>query len=94
VVSNAALAVMMMVCGPEVPRSAVGPVLGRIGEALPLTHGLLAIRETLAGQAGAHTAVLAAQEAGVGACWLAAAVAVLAWRARRSRRDGAALFLT
>ncbi|QMU77884.1 ABC transporter permease [Streptacidiphilus sp. PB12-B1b] len=94
VVSNAALAVMMMVCGPEVPRSAVGPFLGRVGECLPLTHGLLAIRQTLAGQAAGRTAVLAAQEAAVGACWLVAAVAVLAWRARRSRRDGAALFLT
>ncbi|MFD0330781.1 hypothetical protein ACFQZC_27760 [Streptacidiphilus monticola] len=59
-----------------------------------MTHGLLAIRQVLAGTAGMGTAVAAAQEAAVGACWLGAAIAVLAWRARRSRRDGAALFLT
>lgn len=94
VVSNAAFTVMMIVCGPEVPASAVGPVLGRIGDVLPLTHGLLAVREVLAGRAGAHTAGLAAWETLIGACWLAAALTVLTWRARRSRRDGAALFLT
>lgn len=93
VVSNAVFTVMMIVCGPEVPASAVGPVLGRLGDVLPLTHGLRAVREVLAGEAGARTAGLAAWEALVGACWLAAAIAVLGWRARRSRRDGAALFL-
>ncbi|MFC1404114.1 MULTISPECIES: ABC transporter permease [Streptacidiphilus] len=94
VVSNAALVVMMALSGVEVPASAVGPVLGRIGAALPLTHGLLAIRRVLDGRGGGQVALLAAQEALVGACWLAAAVAVLTLRARRSRRDGAALFLT
>ncbi|WP_053847860.1 ABC transporter permease [Streptomyces sp. NRRL B-24085] len=94
VVSNAAFTVMMIVCGPEVPASAVGPLLGRIGDFLPLTHGLLAIREVLAAKAGAHTAVLAGWETLIGACWLAAAVTALTWQARRSRRDGAALFLT
>lgn len=61
---------------------------------LPLTHGLLAVREVLAGETSAHTAGLAGRETLIGACWLAAALAVLALRARRSRRDGAALFLS
>ncbi|MFD5074809.1 ABC transporter permease [Streptomyces sp. NPDC058371] len=94
VVSNAAFTVMLIVCGPEVPASAVGPVLGRLGDVLPLTHGLLAVREVLAGDAGAGTAALAGWETLIGACWLGAALAVLGWRERRSRRDGAALFLS
>ncbi|MFJ4858821.1 ABC transporter permease [Streptomyces sp. NPDC088730] len=94
VASNGAFTVMMIVCGAEVPVQAVGPVLGRLGDVLPLTHGLLAVREVLAGRAGSHTAALAAWEALVGACWLAAALASLTWRARRSRRDGTALFLS
>lgn len=94
VVSNAAFTVMLIVCGPEVPADAVGPALAGFGHVLPLTHGLLAVREVLAGEAGAHTAGLAGWESLIGACWLAAALAVLALRARRSRRDGAALFLT
>ncbi|MGW1065170.1 ABC transporter permease [Streptomyces aureus] len=93
VVSNAAFTVMLIVCGPEVPSGAVGPVLARLGQVLPLTHGLLAVREVLAGRADAHTAALAGWETLIGACWLAAALAVLGLRARRSRRDGAALFL-
>ncbi|WP_327350792.1 ABC transporter permease [Streptomyces sp. NBC_01304] len=94
VVSNAAFTVMLIVCGAEVPAGAVGPVLAGLGQVLPLTHGLSAIREALDGEAGLHTLGLAGWETLVGACWLGAALGVLAWRARRSRRDGAALFLT
>lgn len=93
VVSNATLTAMMALCGVEFPRADLGPGLDRVGAVLPLTHGLHAIRGVLAGTAGAHTAVLAAQEAAVGGVWLVAATAVLGLRARRSRRDGAALFL-
>jgi ABC-2 type transport system permease protein len=94
VVSNGAFTVMLIVCGPVVPASALGPVFAGIGDVLPLTHGLLAVREVLAGRAGTHTAVLAVWETLVGACWFATALAVMTWRARRSRSDGAALFLT
>ena len=93
VVSNATLTAMMALCGVEFPRADLGAGLDRVGAVLPLTHGLQAVRDVLGGAAGAHTAVLAGQEAAVGCLWLAAASAVLALRARRSRRDGAALFL-
>lgn len=93
VVSNATLTAMMALCGVEFPRADLGPGLDRAGAFLPLTHGLQAVRDVLAGAADSHTALLAAQEAAVGGAWLAAATAVLALRARRSRRDGAALFL-
>lgn len=90
VVSNSVLTVVMALCGPEYPRSALGPVLGRAGAALPLTHGLRAVRDALA---SGPVAVPILTEIAVGACWCAAALAVLTWRARRSRRDGAVLFL-
>jgi ABC-2 type transport system permease protein len=93
VVSNSVLTVMMALCGPEFPPSSLGPVLGRLGAGLPLTHGLAAVRLVLAGGPGGQVAALAAEEAAVGACWLAAAVLVLGRRARRSRHAGAALFL-
>lgn len=93
VVSNAALSLLMILCGPEVPTRTVGTAATWIGNCLPITHGLLAIRQALAGHADAHTFTLSLQEAGIGLCWLAAATAVLTWRERRSRRDGAALFL-
>ncbi|TYR65189.1 ABC transporter permease [Streptomyces parvus] len=94
VVSNASFTVMLIVCGAAVPASALGPVLAGLGTVLPLTHGLLAIRQVLAGEAGLQTAALAGWEILIGACWLVAALLVLGWKARRSRRNGAALFLT
>lgn len=98
VVMNTALAAMMALCGPEFPVGTLGPATVWIGAALPLTHGLRAIREILAtGRAApsgaGHIAVLAAQECAVGAVWLGLAILVFELRARRSRHAGAALFL-
>jgi ABC-2 type transport system permease protein len=64
----------------------------RIAAVLPLTHGLAAIRETLASGPDRHVALLAGAEIAVGAGWLVAGVAILGWLARRSRRDGMVLF--
>lgn len=93
VVSNGTLTVMMALCGPEFPPSSLGPFFGHVGAFLPLTHGLRAVRDAFTGASAGHTAALAGQEAGIGACWLAVALLVLQWRARRSRHEGAALFL-
>lgn len=93
VVSNAALTAMMALCGPEFPPGALGPGPERLGRVLPLTHGLDAVRAVLDGAPAGRVAGAAAGECAVGAGWLALAFGVLALRARRSRRDGAALFL-
>jgi ABC-2 type transport system permease protein len=93
VVSNGTLTLSMALCGPEFPSSSLGPVLGHVGAFLPLTHGLRAVRDVFAGASTGHVAALGAQEAAVGCAWLAAAIAVLGLRARRSRHEGAALFL-
>lgn len=92
VVSNGMLTLMMAVCGPEFPPAALGPV-GGLGNVLPLTHGLRAVRGIVAGQDAGQLAALTAQEAAIGAGWLAVALTVLWRRARRSRHAGAALFL-
>jgi ABC-2 type transport system permease protein len=93
VVSNGTLTVMMALCGPEFPPGSLGPFFGRVGEFLPLTHGLQAVRDEFAGASTGQVAGLAAQELAIGCCWLVAALAVLQSRARRSRHEGAALFL-
>lgn len=94
VVSNGTLTLMMALCGPEFAPSSLGPVLGRTGAFLPLTHGLRAVRGVFAGMGAGPVAALTGQEALVGGCWLAVALAVLELRARRSRHEGAALFLS
>jgi ABC-2 type transport system permease protein len=90
VVSNAMLTVVMALSGPEYPRSALGPVLGRAGAVLPLTHGLQAVRDVMA---NGPVLMPILTEIAVGACWCAVALLVLTRRARHSRRDGAMLFL-
>jgi ABC-2 type transport system permease protein len=93
VVSNGTLTAMMALCGPEFAPSSLGPVFGRVGAFLPLTHGLRAVRGEFAGMGAGQVAGLTGQEAFIGCCWLAAALVVLELRARSSRHEGAALFL-
>ena len=93
VVSNGTLTVMMALCGPEFPPASLGPFFGHVGAFLPLTHGLRAVRGIFGGDGAGQIGRLTAQEAAIGAFWLAAALTVLHLRARRSRHEGAALFL-
>jgi ABC-2 type transport system permease protein len=95
VVSNATLTVIMALCGPEFPPSALGRVFGHLGAFLPLTHALRAVREVLSGAGSAENiAVLSGEEVLIGLGWLIVAVSALALQARRSRYAGAALFLS
>ncbi|HEV2377013.1 MAG TPA: ABC transporter permease, partial [Streptosporangiaceae bacterium] len=91
VVSNVASTTMMAVCGVNFPTSVLGR-LRWIGTVLPLTHGLLAVRITLADGPNQHVLVLLAEEAVSGIAWLAAAWLVLRWVEKRSRRDGRIVF--
>ena len=93
VVSNGTLTVMMALCGPEFPPSSLGGFLGHAGAFLPLTHGLRAVRGIFGADGAGQIAGLTALEAVNGAFWLVAALTVLHLRARRSRHEGAALFL-
>jgi ABC-2 type transport system permease protein len=81
-VTNLANYAALVVCGVVAPLSALGTVGMGLGRAIPLTHGLLAIRAAIDGRPWAGEALL---EAAVGAAWAASAVVVLLvqeWRAR------------
>jgi ABC-2 type transport system permease protein len=92
VMSSAMLTLMMVLCGVNLPAGALGTVPGAVAAALPLTHGLRAVREIVAGTVDGHVALLALAELGVGIGWFAAAAVVMRLLAVRSRVDGAPLF--
>lgn len=79
---------MLALCGVNVPLDAYPEPLRLLAHALPLTHGLEAVRGVLAGAPVGRIAGQAAAEAAVGLAWLV--VSVLAFRRLEelSRRDG------
>lgn len=93
VVGNGMVTVMMILCGVNLQHGALGPVAQTVADCLPLTHGLTAIRLTLdSGGASAQAGRQALLELAAGSAWLVLAVVALQVLARRSRRDGRALF--
>jgi ABC-2 type transport system permease protein len=93
VVGNGMVTVMMILCGVNLPHGALGPAAQAVANCLPLTHGLSAIRLTLShGGASAEVGRQALLELAAGSVWLVLAVVALQVLARRSRRDGRALF--
>lgn len=88
VVSNVFTLVMMAVCGVNVPVDVLPGGAQALAAVFPLTHGLRAVRELLAG--GPGTAILA--DVGlafvVGLAWLTVAIPTFWWFAERGRRDG------
>lgn len=84
-VSNVVSALMMAICGVNVPVSVFPPWVQTVAGVLPLTHGLRAVRGVLAGGAVAREAAL---EVGVGLVWFAVAAASFRWFAEGGRKDG------
>ena len=81
-ITNLANYAALVLCGVVAPLSALGAIGADVGRALPLTHGLLAIRAAIDGRPWLGEALL---ELAVGGAWAAAAVSVLfvqEWRAR------------
>ena len=91
-VANVARLVMMAFCGVSVPRAVFPEPLAAAAGALPLTHGLDAVRELLA--AGRPAVVLGdvALEVLVGIGWLLASLATFHRLADAGRRDGSIVF--
>lgn len=77
-----------LACGALIPRSALGPV-GWLGNVLPLTNGLEAVRRHLAGEPMGWGV---AREGLVLAGWFAAAVVAFTVQAHRARRTGSDSF--
>lgn len=90
-VSNVMAAVMMAVCGVNVPVAVFPGWVQAVANVLPLTHGLRAIRVVLAG-AGGGIAGEAALEVAVGLGWFAVAAASFRWFAEGGRKDGSLEF--
>jgi ABC-2 type transport system permease protein len=88
VVSSAAYLLMMVVCGVEVPVSREPAVVRVIGDAVPLTHSLAAIRLVLSGAGPAEAVVPACWALAAGACWLAGARFAFISFMNRGRRAG------
>ncbi|MEU3027798.1 ABC transporter permease [Streptomyces incarnatus] len=92
VASNVAYLSMMAVCGVEVPVDFWPPPVRVVAWAMPLTHGLDALRALVDGGGAATVARAALLCLAVGAAWLVAALLLLRGMAARGRRDGSIAF--
>lgn len=79
---------LMAACGVNVPLSYYPKPLAILSHFLPLTNGLLGIREVLAGGTAEAVVGHAALEAAVGGGWMALALLSFNRLASRGRRDG------
>lgn len=82
-ISNLLCYLIFLTSGAIVSTGSI-PLLAAVGGVLPVTHGLAAVREALAGESFAANLAL---EAVVGVCWLVVAIGALAIQDHRSRRE-------
>jgi ABC-2 type transport system permease protein len=85
-ISNPAYFLMLLVCGVNVPLSALPGWLAAIGRSLPLTHGIEAARKLAAGASFADVRGLVATEIGIGLAWAFLAYVLLRFFEEESRR--------
>lgn len=79
-------------CGVNVPLSFFPEPVQIAARALPLTHGLEAVRGILAAAPAAQVLADVAVEAVLGLAWFAAAATSFRWFAEGGRRDGSIEF--
>ena len=87
-VVNATIVSLMALCGVNVPIQFFPAPLEWAAHCLPVTHGLMAIRETLAGADAEVILANAGLELGVGAAWLTIALTTFGRFIGHGRRDG------
>jgi len=92
-VANVGLVSVMTLCGINVPLGAYPTPVAWISRCLPVTHGLIGVRDVLAGDLSA-AAGQALAEAAVGLCWLALCLLTFRWFVERGRRNGSLEFAT
>lgn len=93
VVANVGLITVMTLCGVNVPLAAYPEPVAWVARFLPLTHGLIAVRDVLDGQLAA-AAAQALAEAAVGAGWFGACLLTFGWFISRGRRTGSLEYAT
>lgn len=93
-VANLGRLVMMAFCGVSVPRRFFPEAVQWLSAALPLTHGLKAVRE-LYGTADVSSILgNTGLEAVVGLGWLSLSLCTFQWLAQAGRKDGSLVFTT
>lgn len=92
IVSNAAYLLMMAGCGVVVPTSFWPSWVGNVTSAIPLTHGLAAVRGLYEAQLSSAVLVNAGLAAATGALWLVAAHVLLRAFVRLGRSTGSVSF--
>jgi len=91
-VANVARLVMMALCGVSVPVRVYPRVVGWVTQALPLTHGLDAVRQLFGSGAAGSVLADAGLELAVGAGWFGLSLATFRTLADAGRRDGSLVF--
>jgi ABC-2 type transport system permease protein len=87
-VVNATIVTLMALCGVNVPVQFFPAPLEWLARCLPVTHGLMAIRETLAAGEAVAVVANAGLELAVGTAWLVLALATFGRFIGHGRRDG------
>ena len=85
-ISNPAYFLMLLLCGVNVPLSALPGWLATIGRCLPLTHGIDAARKLANGASLTDVQGLVWREAAIGAAWALLAYVLLRFFEEESRR--------
>jgi len=86
--ANVSLFFLMLLTGVQVPGTFWPSPLRLFTQMLPLTHGLDAVRDLLAGAGLGRILTAVVSEVGVGAVWFAAAAWVFHAGAEKARRNG------
>ncbi len=86
--SNMVAYAMFVVCGVNFPVDALPPIIQYIGKALPLTHGLLAIRDVIDGASYLDVASLMGIELLIGMIYATVAWLIFRKRIMDTRRTG------
>lgn len=92
VAANVTTGTMLTICGAVVPVAFYPAAVRWLAEILPLTHGLRAIRDLLAGEPLAALLPNVGLEAAVGLGWLVVALLTFDRLAEQGRRDGSIEF--
>jgi ABC-2 type transport system permease protein len=92
-VANVGLVAVMTLCGINVPLAAYPGPIAWISQCLPVTHGLIAVRDVLSGNLAA-AGVQALIEAAVAVCWLGICLLTFRWFVYRGRRSGSLEYAT
>jgi ABC-2 type transport system permease protein len=86
VLANVVMGTLLIFCGVNVALTAMPDWMASVGSVLPLTHGIEAARDTVAGASPAEVSGLLFTEAGIGIAYVLVGLVLLAYFERSSRQ--------